>query len=179
VLAADRTALALLSSEVSPGDRVGILAAHDVPLPLSFIEEWCLDQCRHPDGAGGYHVAAWHRLAGPLDPDLFRRSLDAMVARHEMLRTTFRIDPPGHIIHPPRAADLEYLDFTTRHDPLGEAAALFRSVAKKRLDLQEMFGFFTNIAPLRFRTDPSVSFGTWLRQVRDTILAVQSHSRIP
>jgi amino acid adenylation domain-containing protein len=347
LLAADRI-------EDSGGPRP---VPRDGPLPLSFIEEWCLDQCRHPDGAGGYHVAAWHRLAGPLDPDLFRRSLDAMVARHEMLRTTFRIDPPGHIIHPPRAADLEYLDFTTRHDPLGEAAALFRSVAKKRLDpsvlplfkfwlvrigpdeyrlirlnhhivsdgwswkilfrelaacyeallqglpdpcdatprlqyvdyaawqraslqpgspafqathqwwremfinpppplefpfrrfrrkpkadpseglvrwglepeisealdllarsanttyfatrlagltawmshifrtddlvlgtylttrervdLQEMFGFFTNIAPLRFRTDPSVSFGTWLRQVRDTILAVQSHSRIP
>src|SRR5690242_5188816 len=58
-------------------------------LPLSFAQErlWFLDRL----GAGGaaYHVPASVRLRGPLDALALERTLGALVARHEALRTAF------------------------------------------------------------------------------------------
>jgi amino acid adenylation domain-containing protein len=62
------------------------------PLPVSFAQErqwflWQLD----PHSAA-YHVPMALRLSGPLDLAALQHSLDALVARHEPLRTTFRQD---------------------------------------------------------------------------------------
>ncbi|HET7451575.1 MAG TPA: amino acid adenylation domain-containing protein, partial [Thermoanaerobaculia bacterium] len=59
------------------------------PCPLSFAQQrlWFLDQL---EPGGLYNVAEALRLCGPLDVDALRRALDAVVARHEALRTTFR-----------------------------------------------------------------------------------------
>ena len=59
------------------------------PPPLSFAQQrlWFLDQM----GAGNpvYNIPMAFRLAGPLDEDALRRSLNQIVQRHEALRTTF------------------------------------------------------------------------------------------
>jgi amino acid adenylation domain-containing protein/non-ribosomal peptide synthase protein (TIGR01720 family) len=59
------------------------------PPPLSFAQQrlWFLDQLEPGDPS--YNVAAAARIAGPLDADLLERSLQAVIARHESLRTTF------------------------------------------------------------------------------------------
>ena len=66
------------------------------PLPLSFSQEglWFLSQL---GGAGAsYHVPLGLRLQGSLDESALVGSLDALVARHEALRTTFlSIDGQG------------------------------------------------------------------------------------
>jgi non-ribosomal peptide synthetase component F/thioesterase domain-containing protein/acyl carrier protein len=58
-------------------------------LPLSFAQQalWFIEQLapREPT----FNVAAAVRVAGPLDADALARSLDAMVQRHEVLRSTF------------------------------------------------------------------------------------------
>lgn len=58
-------------------------------LPLSFAQQglWFLD---HVDDAGrAYHMPMGARLKGPLDRSALQRALDHLVARHEVLRTTF------------------------------------------------------------------------------------------
>ena len=60
-----------------------------VPAPASFAQQrlWFLDQL-HPQRAA-YNVYAAFRLTGPLSTDTLAASLNAIVARHESLRTTF------------------------------------------------------------------------------------------
>ncbi|HYG62256.1 MAG TPA: condensation domain-containing protein, partial [Thermoanaerobaculia bacterium] len=57
--------------------------------PLSFAQErlWFLDQLR--PGSSAYNVPVAFRLCGPLDQDALAASLDGLVRRHEILRTTF------------------------------------------------------------------------------------------
>ncbi len=59
------------------------------PLPLSFAQQrlWLLDQL-HP-GDRGYRIAAAWTLKGTLDVRALEGSLDAIVGRHEALRTCF------------------------------------------------------------------------------------------
>src|SRR6185295_15502175 len=57
--------------------------------PLSFPQQrlWFLEQL--DPGSAAYHVPAALRLRGELRQDVLRRSLEALVERHESLRTTF------------------------------------------------------------------------------------------
>ncbi|MES2936877.1 MAG: non-ribosomal peptide synthase/polyketide synthase [Pseudomonadota bacterium] len=59
------------------------------PLPLSFAQQrlWFLD--RFEPGSAQYNMAAALRLQGTLDGDALRHALNAVVVRHESLRTRF------------------------------------------------------------------------------------------
>jgi amino acid adenylation domain-containing protein len=59
------------------------------PLPLSFAQErlWFFDQLE--PGSAAYNIPRALRLKGPLDTGALRRSLDTIVARHEVMRTSF------------------------------------------------------------------------------------------
>ncbi|TCK33796.1 amino acid adenylation domain-containing protein [Paraburkholderia sp. BL8N3] len=60
------------------------------PVPLSYAQQrlWFLDTLDRAAGAA-YHVPTALRLTGTLDRAAFRAALDRVVARHEVLRTTF------------------------------------------------------------------------------------------
>lgn len=61
-----------------------------------------------------YSVYRVLRVTGRLDPAVVRRCLDAIVERHEVLRTTYSGDTPPHqVIHPPRPAELRFVDLST------------------------------------------------------------------
>ncbi len=66
--------------------------APEDPAPLSFPQQrlWFLDQL-HP-GRHTYNAALPMRLTGPLDDSALERAMQAIVDRHEALRTTFRAD---------------------------------------------------------------------------------------
>ena len=68
---------------VQPADR-------GQPMPLSFPQQrlWFMDQLDHAAGQA-YHMPLALRLTGPLDSSALQAALDAFVARHESLRTTF------------------------------------------------------------------------------------------
>ncbi|WP_437656313.1 non-ribosomal peptide synthase/polyketide synthase [Sorangium sp. So ce1182] len=67
-------------------------ARRDARMPLSFAEQrlWFLWQME-PDSPA-YNIAGSARLAGDLDVEALRRTFEALVARHETLRTRFPQD---------------------------------------------------------------------------------------
>nr|WP_244172052.1 non-ribosomal peptide synthetase [Myxococcus virescens] len=71
-------------------------------LPLSFAQQrlWFLEQLA--PGSAFYNVPAVVKVSGPLDVAALERSFDALVRRHESLRTTFRADggTPVQVIAP-------------------------------------------------------------------------------
>ncbi|MBV9787518.1 MAG: amino acid adenylation domain-containing protein, partial [Chloroflexi bacterium] len=76
------------------------------PLPLSYAQQrlWFLDQLQ--PGQTTYHLPLLLHLHGPLDRTALVQSLSAIVARHEVLRTTFAPAatpdaPPVQVIAPP------------------------------------------------------------------------------
>jgi amino acid adenylation domain-containing protein len=61
----------------------------DEPLPLSFGQErlWFFDQLE--PGSAAYNIPRALRIKGPLDKKALQQSLNAIIARHEVLRTSF------------------------------------------------------------------------------------------
>jgi amino acid adenylation domain-containing protein len=113
--------LALLVESAAPGT-----ASAPVPrpagteAPLSFSQErlWFLARLDPQDAS--YNMWLAKRLKGPLDEAALRHALDAVTARHEILRTRFpEVDgAPTALVEPPGPVAVELLTAT------GEAAAL-------------------------------------------------------
>ncbi len=113
--------------------------SNDVVLPASYVQEllWLMD--RASPGSSAYNVPRTRRLAGRLDADALRRAFDALVARHEILRTTyaFHEDHPVQVIHDPRPVDFRVVDLSGRPEAerLAEAERLTREQARAPFDL--------------------------------------------
>ncbi|HEU0055127.1 MAG TPA: amino acid adenylation domain-containing protein, partial [Longimicrobium sp.] len=84
------------------------------PLPLSFaqLRLWFLEQLE--PGNARYNMAASLGLSGALDADVLQRALQAIVDRHESLRTTYHSDAgqPAQVIHPRVAFPLPLVDLS-------------------------------------------------------------------
>ncbi|WP_406207783.1 amino acid adenylation domain-containing protein [Kitasatospora sp. NBC_01560] len=65
------------------------------PVPLSFAQErlWFMEQ--FAPGTAAYNIPVTRRLRGPLDTAALRRALDAVVARHETLRSRYPATEDG------------------------------------------------------------------------------------
>ncbi len=87
-------------------------APRDGALPLSFAQQrlWVVD--RIEPGSAAYNLPYALRLRGALDLAALRASLDALVRRHETLRTTFqeRDGVPVQFVHPAAPVALWELD---------------------------------------------------------------------
>ena len=96
-------------------------ASREEPLPLSFAQQrlWFLEQL---GGLGStYHIRKRRRMRGGVDPAALARALDALVARHEALRTTFmQVDGVPRQRIAPAAASRFHL---AEHDLAGRAGA--------------------------------------------------------
>ncbi|HYB43108.1 MAG TPA: amino acid adenylation domain-containing protein, partial [Candidatus Methylomirabilis sp.] len=84
----------------------------DLESPLSLAQErlWFLD--RLDPGNPVFHLACALELGGSLDRRAMQEALDAVVARHQTLRTTFQAadGQPVQLIAPARRAHLEFVD---------------------------------------------------------------------
>ncbi|WP_316519647.1 non-ribosomal peptide synthetase [Kitasatospora brasiliensis] len=105
------------------GERPELTRRGTSEAPLSTFQRglWFLDQW-NPD-APTYVVPWVFRFAGPVDPDLLRRALAAVVQRHESLRTTFELaeDGPRQVVHP--AVELPFTLTETTADRVEELVA--------------------------------------------------------
>ncbi|MBW4678519.1 MAG: amino acid adenylation domain-containing protein [Microcoleus vaginatus WJT46-NPBG5] len=82
-------------------------------IPLSFAQErlWFFDQLEPANPF--YNLCSTIRLTGNLDVEALRKSLNEIVCRHEVLRTTFAVveGQPVQVIHPNRDFELPVFDF--------------------------------------------------------------------
>jgi amino acid adenylation domain-containing protein len=82
------------------------------PWPLSFGQElmWLLDQIS--PGNHAYNTPGARRARGQLDLGALRKALNAIVARHEVLRTTYTAvnGQPAQVVHSDRAVELQSRD---------------------------------------------------------------------
>jgi hypothetical protein len=80
--------------------------------PLSFAQErlWLLDQLE--PGTAAYNIPTALRLTGALKASALAQSLNALVKRHEILRTTFTIieGQPVQVVAPELTLTLSVVD---------------------------------------------------------------------
>ncbi|HXW57677.1 MAG TPA: condensation domain-containing protein [Candidatus Cybelea sp.] len=124
----------------------GNLAPGDVyALPVSVAQErfWLLSNLF--PGSAAFQLPACVRISGPLSGEILERSFQALLARHEILRTTFeeidgqlrQLVAPGHEFRLP-ATSLEGVAASERESRLGE---LVRQAAAEPIDLRNRSGF--------------------------------------
>jgi amino acid adenylation domain-containing protein len=109
--------------------------------PASLDQErlWFVDQME--PGNPAYNIHTTTRLRGPMDVEAMRRAINRSIARHEVLRTTFRVvdGVPVQVVAAELEIDLPVIDFG--HLPPSErlAAAQRAAVdaASVRFDLAE------------------------------------------
>jgi non-ribosomal peptide synthetase component F/acyl carrier protein len=104
------------------------------PIPCSLIQERTWRQSQTEEGSTAYNVASGVRIRGPLDVEALRRCINALVARHEALRTTFveRDGDPVQIVHPPAPVEVPLVEL---RGP-AQADELLRREASVRFDLE-------------------------------------------
>jgi acyl-coenzyme A synthetase/AMP-(fatty) acid ligase/acyl carrier protein len=119
----------------APGPAVAAQAAF---LPASFQQESCYRYCADPEAASGYSMSSWYDIHGGLDARLLGASLDEIVRRHEIFRTSLRESPQGleQVIHPPAPVGLETLDLRRCSNPQHEAERVFRREAARVFDVR-------------------------------------------
>ena len=88
------------------------------PAPLSYVQEYYWRRSIQAGGSNGLVLAAAGRIEGPLDVDVLRRSLGDIVARHEILRTCFRVGKQAEgavqSIHPESEPPLPLIDLSSK-----------------------------------------------------------------
>ncbi|MCX5177878.1 condensation domain-containing protein [Streptomyces virginiae] len=104
---------------------------------LSFAQQrlWFMQEI--DPGTTLYNVPTVLRLRGALDHDRLGRALTALVARHEVLRTTYRASSgvPHQVVAAPGEFALPYTDLTAEARPAAEAARVAADVGAYVFDL--------------------------------------------
>ncbi|SAL28053.1 siderophore-related non-ribosomal peptide synthase [Caballeronia arvi] len=113
--------------------------ACETSVPASFAQTRLWLHARMIDEPAAYHITERLRLDGALDANALRLSCDALIARHEALRTTFAESADGVLqtVHAPMRCPWQSVDLT--HMPLAEretrAAALALADESRPFDL--------------------------------------------
>jgi acyl carrier protein len=120
-------------------------AIHPVPrhgnLPLSFAQErlWFIDRLR--PGSPVHNLRAVFRLTGALNVAVLEKSLQEVIHRHEILRTTFPAvaGQPVQVISPEGAVKLEVIELGTLPPQQQEAEVqrLARAQVQQPFDLSQ------------------------------------------
>ncbi|MFF7997564.1 amino acid adenylation domain-containing protein, partial [Streptomyces sp. NPDC007917] len=104
-------------------------------LPLSFTQErlWFLHQLEGPSAT--YNIALAVRFDGSLDQSALQYALNAVIARHEPLRTVFREtggEPVQHLL----TAEEAHVELTVRRIAVDELTVACDRVARRTFDIR-------------------------------------------
>ncbi|SEM89758.1 non-ribosomal peptide synthetase [Lihuaxuella thermophila] len=148
-LSAEKRALIekLLKQKQESQAKAGIpvQSRDSLSFPLSFTQQrlWILNQLE--PGNPFYNVPSVFRLKGSLDMDALKRTLNEMVRRHEVLRTTFAENEEGQPVQrisPSQQMEMRVMD-------LRNLDAEKREVEKERLIQEEaLYSFNLSEGPL-------------------------------
>ena len=120
-----------------PPPRIGRRGG-DGPAPLSFAQQrlWFLHGL-DPSGSA-YNLHTGVRLAGRLDPAALGRTLDEIVRRHEVLRTTFAVidEAPVQLVAAEQKQRIPVIDLGRAEEPEFEARRLAREEQNAPFDLE-------------------------------------------
>jgi amino acid adenylation domain-containing protein len=107
------------------------------PVPLSYNQEPYWQDSATPDRAAKHTMSRATRIVGPLDRDALAHCIDALVQRHEMLRTSFSVVDcaPVQIVHPPQPVPLPLHDLAGDPDATRKAEELWKSEAAHIFDV--------------------------------------------
>jgi amino acid adenylation domain-containing protein len=134
------------------------------PVPMSYAQEllWLLE--RASPGMHGYNVPRTVRLRGALDRGALQAALDDIVARHEVLRSTFDLvdGEPRQLVHEPAPVAIAFTDLCDRAPDLreSEARALVRELSRRPFDLT---------------SDPQLRVSLIRLAAADHVLLLESH----
>jgi acyl carrier protein len=108
-------------------------------LPMSYAQERVWRSAQTPEGALDQNMRIAVGLHGDLDAEALRASLDRLVARHDILRTTYTRTPDARLeqqaqAHEPFALPLE--DLSAEPDPQAAAHEELRRMAQMPFDLE-------------------------------------------
>ncbi|GAA2061956.1 non-ribosomal peptide synthase/polyketide synthase [Catenulispora yoronensis] len=118
---------------------VPVARTGSVPLPLSFAQQrlWFLH--RLDPASVEYNIPLGLRFSGDLDVAALSSALDAVVERHEVLRTRLVADDADgiayQVVDPPSGFGLRVTDLSAEPDPLVAAAGLAAADAVVPFDL--------------------------------------------
>ncbi|MEO8443557.1 MAG: amino acid adenylation domain-containing protein [Gammaproteobacteria bacterium] len=137
------------------------------PLSGTQRRSWFLAQL--DPGSTAYSGAAAVRLRGTFDPEALRSSVEALVIRHEILRTTYQLvgDEPRQILHDNPAFDFTVVDLTGPDMPGGQAAleSLLADAHRQPFDLAR--GPLLRLWVIRLAADEHVLLRVWHHIVSD------------
>lgn len=116
----------------------------DGPAALSFAQRrlWFLDQLE--PGKPFYNNSTGLRMRGNLNKEALKRSFDGIIARHEILRTTFSIidSEPAQVVSAPSETTISFTDLSYLPERLRELEAL------RLTDMEAQRPFNLSIGPL-------------------------------
>ncbi|WP_313918702.1 non-ribosomal peptide synthetase [Tahibacter sp.] len=117
----------------APAEATALLrAARDAALPLSFEQEGLWFLAKLPGAAAAYNIVFGVRLRGTLVDAALDAALDALVQRHESLRTVF-VDVDGR----PQMRIVPHIACASRrHVPPGDASGALRDLIDGEIDRQ-------------------------------------------
>jgi amino acid adenylation domain-containing protein len=137
---AKRIESAIATGEVSTAPAL-VRVSREQPLPLSFSQQslWFLDQLEPESYA--YNLAYATEINGPLVTDALRKALNAIVERHEVLRTRFiSVDGnPLQVVDLPTEADWRLIDLEdlSAKERAREAGRLIEEETRRPFDLSK------------------------------------------
>ncbi|MFJ2192252.1 amino acid adenylation domain-containing protein [Kitasatospora sp. NPDC087861] len=121
-----------------PARRAGLVpVGRERPLPLSYGQQRLWFLYDYESQGTEYNSPLGLRLTGPLDRDALGRAVDALVARHEALRTTFATeDGQGvQVVHAPGHRAVRFTDLAAG-GRAEELDALLRTELSRSFDLR-------------------------------------------
>jgi amino acid adenylation domain-containing protein len=127
------------ATTVRPARSPIVPRSGETEVPLSFAQQrlWLVDQLEPTSWT--YNITVARRLRGALQLDPLQRALDALLARHEALRTTYPVvdEHPVQRIRPPAPFELRIVDLTGWDDVEAEARRVADEEVRRRFNLTE------------------------------------------
>ena len=139
-LSPEQRAKLAASTAAPPAEETLTVPRRDqnAPVPMSFAQEllWRLERA---SPGHTYNVPRAVRLRGEVDIAALQRALDALIVRHEALRTTFALvdDEPQQIVNAARPVDITRIDVSDvpAHEREATARQRMLELAQRVFDL--------------------------------------------